>query len=858
MENIILQYINGFMTQGAGEQAGKESELFGSAVSGSLPDTFQSILNSEMTELQALEKLEASAPGNGGDAEHHAITLAMGVPVSTSARQLTVKGIAPQALESPRTRGSEDAFAPGDDQQTTDPPTPASDKEKTDQLEFKQDARFVNLDPASVLSVDSEPVIETQIVPTDAGKHNIPELMAGGQLQNPAYTQALESPRTRGSEEVPAPEAETRDTERHILAYTSVNEDTRAAGVDPKPAPNGIKRPIYPVAAIIASNETPIRKAESQAGVEYNPATVFIRDAWSAQIAPPGGKLIQKTDPIGTMPDASAGGTDFRSNTEPVTKIVVNAPNMQDVRYTVTPSDEAMDGDQESVPVQGIIQTDAVRETPDNASFWKSPRTLCALAIASHRRGSEQKGSSGLHPLETKLRADSEPKPPMGIAIKDASIIQYTRPATLPSYGTTDTTQDFQPLREQALEELEGASVPKEAIKNIEMVQEKIDSYAGEIEFHMRGSAPTMQSKRVQGGSAPLRTTEDTPEMQYAQATPASSVEETTGVQMEKSFKPASAQGSIRSVELTPPQALESPRTRGSEVSTPGDAKTGGKGVSENPLPGDQQNLHVQTPVRAAADRGSEIPSEPLTHPAEMTTRTEMEASFKSAPPSPRTRGSEAGAPKQDLSPMFGDGGNVLSKNAVKKPEGIAVFKPPASDLYQAPVPGSDVELVTLNPKPVINDLSVVERTGMTSSLPELPGKISAYVNNMTDGQSSILIQLEPSNLGKIRFRVSLRENKISAELSVDRLATKGIIEAQLPDIRRSLTEQRIEISSLSVSLENSSPWQDSRHSGLSHNSSKGAQGSAGSFYRQGEEHRSDRQRYVRYTRSDALVDILI
>jgi flagellar hook-length control protein FliK len=103
----------------------------------------------------------------------------------------------------------------------------------------------------------------------------------------------------------------------------------------------------------------------------------------------------------------------------------------------------------------------------------------------------------------------------------------------------------------------------------------------------------------------------------------------------------------------------------------------------------------------------------------------------------------------------------------------------------------------------------------MASSLPELPDRLAVYVDSMvtTGGASSISIQLEPKHLGKIKFRILLRGNKISANLSVDRAGTREMIELQLPDIKRNLAEHKIEVVELSVSLENETSESESRYS---------------------------------------------
>ncbi len=144
------------------------------------------------------------------------------------------------------------------------------------------------------------------------------------------------------------------------------------------------------------------------------------------------------------------------------------------------------------------------------------------------------------------------------------------------------------------------------------------------------------------------------------------------------------------------------------------------------------------------------------------------------------------------------------------------------------------------------------------SSMPELPDKIPFYVSKMVAGERSeaIWIQLEPEHLGKVKLRVLLRDNRISVNLSVNRPETKEIIEAQVPDIRRSLAQHEIKLAEFRVSLENGFSNFNPRYSNLLQDN---ADTDSRPAYEQGDWNRSKgehntRQRY--YT-SDSLVDLL-
>lgn len=159
-------------------------------------------------------------------------------------------------------------------------------------------------------------------------------------------------------------------------------------------------------------------------------------------------------------------------------------------------------------------------------------------------------------------------------------------------------------------------------------------------------------------------------------------------------------------------------------------------------------------------------------------------------------------------------------------------------------------------------DMRANETVDVTSSLHELPDRISMYVDNLANdnGSSSIVIQLEPKNLGKIRFRVSLKGSKITAKLIVDSLETKEMIELQLPGIKQSLAQHEVEVAELSVSVDNRSFGSSLRNSGFSDERgdfSDNTGSDTGQTHEQENEHRSNASTEQNIM-SDGQVDLLI
>ncbi len=202
--------------------------------------------------------------------------------------------------------------------------------------------------------------------------------------------------------------------------------------------------------------------------------------------------------------------------------------------------------------------------------------------------------------------------------------------------------------------------------------------------------------------------------------------------------------------------------------------------------------------------------------------------------------------------------GRNTPQNAEDQVSNIIHLRTPEFDGSQFMIPRADAEFMPLYLGSGTGGLTANEEAQTTSSLSALPDRISTYVHNMDtrDGSSSIEIQLEPKHLGKIKFKVSLKDNKISAELSVSLSQTKEIIEMQLQDIRKSLAQHEIEVIELSVSLENESLESSPRHSGLFRNQGSGFKETHSSAdYEQEEERESSEQEN---SRNNALVDLLI
>lgn len=157
--------------------------------------------------------------------------------------------------------------------------------------------------------------------------------------------------------------------------------------------------------------------------------------------------------------------------------------------------------------------------------------------------------------------------------------------------------------------------------------------------------------------------------------------------------------------------------------------------------------------------------------------------------------------------------------------------------------------------------LTIQKSIEIKSNPLNLPKKITEYINMMkayNDAKPhSVVIQLDPPNLGKIKLKVSMRDDKVIAEMNVANFVTKEIIEAQMPEIKRNLTQYDIQVSGFNVTLDNG----NSKFSSQNPDSSQQNKWSTQSWLYDRNNKQKDggdnKRRYLRYVNNDSLVDLL-
>ncbi|MDR5658266.1 flagellar hook-length control protein FliK [Serpentinicella sp. ANB-PHB4] len=69
------------------------------------------------------------------------------------------------------------------------------------------------------------------------------------------------------------------------------------------------------------------------------------------------------------------------------------------------------------------------------------------------------------------------------------------------------------------------------------------------------------------------------------------------------------------------------------------------------------------------------------------------------------------------------------------------------------------------------------------------------------NGNSEISIQLVPENLGKLSFKITSRENIVTAQIFTETVQTKEIIEQNINDLRNALSEKGLTVTNLEVNV---------------------------------------------------------
>lgn len=104
-----------------------------------------------------------------------------------------------------------------------------------------------------------------------------------------------------------------------------------------------------------------------------------------------------------------------------------------------------------------------------------------------------------------------------------------------------------------------------------------------------------------------------------------------------------------------------------------------------------------------------------------------------------------------------------------------------------------------------------------TSETVDAEGIMKQIVNHVKVGVSSEItsmeLQLQPENLGKLELQVAMKDGKLIAEFTTENEAVKNVIEGQLIQLKETLEEQGIKVSSVEVSVE-----QQGLHQGMDEN----------------------------------------
>ena len=71
----------------------------------------------------------------------------------------------------------------------------------------------------------------------------------------------------------------------------------------------------------------------------------------------------------------------------------------------------------------------------------------------------------------------------------------------------------------------------------------------------------------------------------------------------------------------------------------------------------------------------------------------------------------------------------------------------------------------------------------------------------LSNGESSMEIQLNPENLGKVYLNISTREGIVNAQIAAQNEAVKQALEAQLADLRENLNNSGVKVNSIEITI---------------------------------------------------------
>ena len=157
-----------------------------------------------------------------------------------------------------------------------------------------------------------------------------------------------------------------------------------------------------------------------------------------------------------------------------------------------------------------------------------------------------------------------------------------------------------------------------------------------------------------------------------------------------------------------------------------------------------------------------------------------------------------------------------------------------------------------------IENGTVQKDVDIKSKILELPEKVVEYIKTIKSYNDlkphSVVIHLDPPNLGKIRLKVMMNNNNIRAEMNIANSITKEMIEAQLPEIRKGLMQHNIQLSEFNVMLDNNNP----RHNqSLSQQEKWSTQTWLYDRNNGNKGNEEQKRRYMRFINNNSLVDLL-
>jgi len=98
-----------------------------------------------------------------------------------------------------------------------------------------------------------------------------------------------------------------------------------------------------------------------------------------------------------------------------------------------------------------------------------------------------------------------------------------------------------------------------------------------------------------------------------------------------------------------------------------------------------------------------------------------------------------------------------------------------------------------------LNQTSPTDSAAKTIKITQITKEISTLIQQ--NNSKSVVLQLKPESLGKIKVTLNVNDNSVNARVEVDTEAVRQIVQNSTTELRQSLSSNGMQLSSLSVNV---------------------------------------------------------